>query len=78
VDPRSGLDDVDKRKFLTVPGLEIQPVASRYTDYVVPALMSHSTRYNYFVVVVTLKKGECLLLRMQLNIWQDDLPLTVA
>jgi hypothetical protein len=36
------LDDVEKRKFLTLPELElrppaIQPVASRYTDYVIPA-----------------------------------------
>jgi hypothetical protein len=37
---RAGLDDVEKRKFLTLPGLElrpppppvVQPVASRYTD----------------------------------------------
>jgi hypothetical protein len=38
VDPRAGLDDVEKRKFVTLPGLElhlsvIQPIASRYTDY---------------------------------------------
>jgi hypothetical protein len=38
VDPRAGLDDVEKRKFLTIPGLGtltplvIQPIASRYTD----------------------------------------------
>jgi hypothetical protein len=42
MDPRAGLDDVKKRKFLTLPGLElrpplVQPVASRYTDYVIPA-----------------------------------------
>jgi hypothetical protein len=34
---RAGLDDVEKRKFLTLPGLElrpsvVQPVASHYTD----------------------------------------------
>jgi hypothetical protein len=34
---RAGLDDVKKRKFMTLPGLEldpsvIQPVARRYTD----------------------------------------------
>jgi hypothetical protein len=29
VDPRAGLDIVEKRKFLTLPGLEV----SRYTDY---------------------------------------------
>jgi hypothetical protein len=38
VGPRAGLDDVEKRKFLTLPGLElrpsvVQPVASRYIDY---------------------------------------------
>jgi hypothetical protein len=26
VDPRSGLDDVGKRKFLTLPGLELRPL----------------------------------------------------
>jgi hypothetical protein len=34
VGPRAGLDDVEKRRDLTLPGLELQPVASRYTDYV--------------------------------------------
>jgi hypothetical protein len=42
VGPRASLD-VEKRKFLTLPGLEldpsvVQPVASRYTDYAIPAL----------------------------------------
>jgi hypothetical protein len=43
VGPRVGLDDVEKREFLTIPGLElrdplvVQPVASRYTDYAIPA-----------------------------------------
>jgi hypothetical protein len=37
VDARTGLDDVEKRKFLTLPRLElepsvVQPVASRYTE----------------------------------------------
>jgi hypothetical protein len=27
VDPRAGLDDVEKRKFLTLPGLELQPLS---------------------------------------------------
>jgi hypothetical protein len=26
VDPRAGLDDLEKRKFLTLPGLELQPL----------------------------------------------------
>jgi hypothetical protein len=42
MNPRTGLDDVEKRRFLTVPGLELRPlgrpaVASRYTDYAIPA-----------------------------------------
>jgi hypothetical protein len=37
VDPRTGLDDVEKRKFLTYRDSNsdpsaVQPVASRYTD----------------------------------------------
>jgi hypothetical protein len=42
VDLRDGLDDVEKRTFLTLPGLElyasvVQPVANRCTDYAIPA-----------------------------------------
>jgi hypothetical protein len=42
VGPSAGLDVVEKREFLTLPGLELrpsvfQPVASRYTDYAIPA-----------------------------------------
>jgi hypothetical protein len=40
VDPRAVLDDLEKRKFLTLPELELRPfsrppVASRYTDYAI-------------------------------------------
>jgi hypothetical protein len=42
VGPRTGLDDVENREFLTLPGLElersvVQPVASRYTDRAISA-----------------------------------------
>jgi hypothetical protein len=40
VDPRTGLDDLEKRKFLTLPGLELRPLgrfSRRYTDYAIPA-----------------------------------------
>jgi hypothetical protein len=42
VDLRDDLDDLEKRKFLTLPGLEVrslvrQPVGSRYTNYAIPA-----------------------------------------
>jgi hypothetical protein len=43
VNPRAGLDDMEKSKFLTLSGLEldlsiVQPVASRYTNYTIEAL----------------------------------------
>jgi hypothetical protein len=34
---RAGLDDVEKRKFLTLQGLEYWPVASRYTNSAISA-----------------------------------------
>jgi hypothetical protein len=42
VGPRAGLEDMEKRKFLILLGLELlpsvlQPVASRYTDYAILA-----------------------------------------
>jgi hypothetical protein len=42
VDPRAGLDDMEKWKFFTLSGLElplslvVQPVTSRYTDWAIP------------------------------------------
>jgi hypothetical protein len=36
VDPRSGLDDVEERKFLILPGFELRHLG-RYTDYAIPA-----------------------------------------
>jgi hypothetical protein len=37
VDPRAGLDSLEKRKFLTLPGLELRPArSSLYTDYAIP------------------------------------------
>jgi hypothetical protein len=42
VDPRAGLDEVGKRKFLSLPGLTldrsvVQPAVSLFTGYVIPA-----------------------------------------
>jgi hypothetical protein len=42
VDSITGLDDVEKRQFLALPGsnsdiLVVQPVTSRNTDYAIPA-----------------------------------------
>jgi hypothetical protein len=51
VDPRAGLDDVEKRKFLTLLGLShpslVQPVASRYTDYAIPAPLLSRENLNF-------------------------------
>jgi hypothetical protein len=46
VGPRTGLDDVEYWKFFNLPGLELrpldlQPAASRYTDWAIPA--THTT-----------------------------------
>jgi hypothetical protein len=50
VNPRAGLDDVKKRKFLALPGLELRPLgrpASSYTDYAIPAPWNWNVRkYN--------------------------------
>jgi hypothetical protein len=48
VDLRTGLDEVEKSKFFTLPGLELQPLgrpacSSRYTGYVVAALIPKVT-----------------------------------
>jgi hypothetical protein len=55
MDPRAGVDDVEKRKFLISQGLEfwpsvVQPIASRYTDWDLPAvfnLVRNSFRFCY-------------------------------
>jgi hypothetical protein len=51
VGPRAGLDNVEKRKFLILPGLELRPpgrppVASRYTDYAIPAPLTMAGVWN--------------------------------
>jgi hypothetical protein len=41
MDRMLGLDDMEKRQFLSLPGLELRPLRhparSLYTDYVIPA-----------------------------------------
>jgi hypothetical protein len=54
VDLRAGVDDVEKRKFLTLPGLELrhsvlQPVASRYTDW---AIINKNNKWNMIIPTV--------------------------
>jgi hypothetical protein len=52
VDPRAGLDDLEKRIYLTISGLElrpsvVQPVARRYTDYALPAPIKNGSNGKY-------------------------------
>jgi hypothetical protein len=47
VGPRAIQDDVEKRKFLTLLGLKLrlQPVASHYTDFAIPAPNAFSSSH---------------------------------
>jgi hypothetical protein len=47
VDTRAGLDDVEKRKLLTLPGLEIRPLGL-YTDCAIPAPLRSQERSAIF------------------------------
>jgi hypothetical protein len=47
VDLRASLDDLEKRKFLTLPGLELRSPgrpARSYTDYAIPAPLRRIVR----------------------------------
>jgi hypothetical protein len=51
VDLRASLDDVEKRKFLPPPELELrplEPVASRYTNYAIPAPVRYNVTKKFF------------------------------
>jgi hypothetical protein len=61
VGPRACLDDTDKRKFLTLPGLELQPVASHYIDYAI-LVPSHNIGAHWKSKVHVMEfQGQCLL-----------------
>jgi hypothetical protein len=46
VGPGTGLEDVEKRKILPLPGLELQPAANRYTDCDIPAPIIFGEEYK--------------------------------
>jgi hypothetical protein len=50
VGARAGLTDVVKRKFLTLPGLELQPLAPPARNYAIPA---HVKGYIYIYIYET-------------------------
>jgi hypothetical protein len=55
MDLRAGLDDLGKRKFFTLQGFELQPVASRYTDWAIPAYINitYVVRCQIFKIMST-------------------------
>jgi hypothetical protein len=55
VNPRAGLDDVEKRKFLTLPGLELRPLGR-------PARSQSLYRLRYHLGI-----GGWLILKLLLN-----------
>jgi hypothetical protein len=57
VEPRAGLDDVEKRKFLTLLGLELRPLGR-------PARSQSLYRLHYFVLTHNYKHN--MKLRLQI------------
>jgi hypothetical protein len=56
VDPGACLDEMEERKFFTLPGLELaQPVASRYTDYAIAAPLNFTCTDTIFSPVRCLR-----------------------
>jgi hypothetical protein len=60
VDPRAGLDDVDKRKFLTLSGLEVPPFGR-------PARSQSLYRLSYPGSIDLSREIETLYLCQELN-----------
>jgi hypothetical protein len=66
VDPRGGLDDLEKRKFLTLPGLELRPLSRPARSY----LYTDYATYDFIPVVPNGTKGSCEASPPFLLIWQ--------
>jgi hypothetical protein len=49
VDPRAGLDDVEKRKFLNLPGLELRPLGRPARSQSLPGTVCFFIRIIYFI-----------------------------
>jgi hypothetical protein len=73
VDPRASLDDVEKRKFLTLPGLELRPLSCPACSQSLSWLLDRmgETRNTYRVSISCVKSqtwycntGECFYYSM--------------
>jgi hypothetical protein len=63
--PRTGLDDVEKRKFLTLPGLKLRPLCRRYTDGAIPTPILGSSTKICFHILMFIIIGEQRTLNMK-------------
>jgi hypothetical protein len=64
VDLRAGLDDLEKRKFLTLPGLELQPLGCPAHNYDY-AILAPEAKNNKFLKVL---KYDCINLQCAFRI----------
>jgi hypothetical protein len=62
VDPRAGLDDLDKRKFLTLLGLDLRPLSR-------PARSQSLYRLRHLDVVKQVKKVQIQVNLVVLNVY---------
>jgi hypothetical protein len=71
VDSRAGPDDVEKRTFCTLTGLELRsvvhPVASRYTAYVISGSTEESHGRSGFGELVLRSEFELRTIRIQVS-----------
>jgi hypothetical protein len=72
VDLRAGLDDLQKRKFFTLPGLELRPLgrpARSYAEYAIPA--PHFVLYKFYY---NLRFGALTAVTMRRTIFYNAMP----
>jgi hypothetical protein len=76
MDLRAGLDDLQKRKFLTLPGLELLPLgrpARSCTDYAIPA--PHFVLYKFYY---NLRLGALTAVTMRRTIFYNAMPSSLV
>jgi hypothetical protein len=54
VDPRAGLDDVEKRNFLTLPGLELRPLGRPARSQSLYRLRHPGSRFYHVICLIML------------------------